>query len=109
MATFITSHHHHTPPSPHEQKVNDLQNLKSRIQTRLSTLRKSQVAIMIERNLYLSKLRQVENYGRDHDWGNNHTDDDSNSSPPEQGQELLHSIYDVLYDASKEPPPQQES
>ena len=100
MATFITSHHHTLPSSPLEQKVNDLQNLKSRIQTRLSTLRKSQVAIMIERNLYLSKLRQVENYGRDHDWGN-HTN--------EQGQELLHSIYDVLYDASKEPPPPQES
>ena len=92
-----------------EQKVNDLQNLKSRIQTRLSTLRKSQVAIMIERNLYLSKLRQVENYGRDHDWGNHHTNDSNSSPPDEQGQELLHSIYDVLYDASKEPPPQEVS
>jgi hypothetical protein len=78
-----------------QKKVESLEELKRRIQTRLSLLRKSQVAIMIERNLYLSKLREVETYGRSRNWGKG-TDD---KSVP--GQVLLHSIYDVLYDASK--------
>ena len=86
-----------------EAKVAQLEILKQRIHTRLSTLRKSQVAIMIERNLYLSKLRKVENYGRDHDWGKKVSNTDTNTSDevPNDGQILLHSIYDVLYAASK--------
>ena len=86
-----------------EAKVAQLEILKQRIHTRLSTLRKSQVAIMIERNLYLSKLRKVENYGRDHDWGKKDSNTDANTSDevPDDGQILLHSIYDVLYAASK--------
>jgi hypothetical protein len=78
-----------------EQKLHALKNLKSRINTRLSALRQTQVAIMIERNLYLSKLRQVENYGRTHHWGNQ-------EEVGKQGQELLQSIHNVLYDASKD-------
>ena len=78
-----------------EQKLHALKNLKSRINTRLSALRQTQVAIMIERNLYLSKLRQVENYGRIHHWGNQ-------EEVGKQGQELLQSIHNVLYDASKD-------
>ena len=98
LVDFVNKNH----VDPLEQKVFALQELKRRIQTRLSTLRKSQVAIMIERNLYLSKLREVENYGRDQDWGRSDDDTDGKDAGQEHGQELLHSIYDVLYDASKD-------
>lgn len=80
-----------TDNRPLEEKVLALEKLKHRIKTRLTALRRSQVAIMIERNLYLSKLREVEEYGRRHK--------DKQSSD-----ELLQSIYHVLYDEKLFPP-----
>jgi hypothetical protein len=81
-----------------EEKLAKLEGLKSRITLRLEKLRKTQVAIMIERNLYLSKLREVENYGRNHNWG------EEQQQEKEEGKELLQSIYNVLYDVTKSTP-----
>jgi hypothetical protein len=69
-----------------------LLQLHERCLVRERWLRRSHVALMVERNLYLSKLRAVEEYGQPRGWGF--------SSPTTTGESdarLLRDVYHALY------------
>ena len=55
---------------------------------------------MRERNLYLEKCRQIEEYGESVDWGGEPSFEEDFSSKPKMSNEdqlLLQEIYDILY------------
>ena len=63
------------------------------------SMREKQLALMRERNLYLEKCRQIEEYGESVDWGGEPSFDESGLplGMPEEDQGLLTEVYDILY------------
>ena len=51
------------------ERLRALERLQRRCEERRVTLRQRQVSIMMERNFFLGKVREVEDYGRTHHWG----------------------------------------
>ena len=72
-------------------------------------LREKQLALMRERNLYLEKCRQIEDFGETQEWGGEENMLLSDSADKLQGsiedlkkaqsddQKLLQEVYDILY------------
>ena len=62
-------------------------------------MREKQLALMRERNLYLEKCRQIEEFGEQVEWGGEDSYDSEN--PNQAGiteeQALLQEVYDILY------------
>ena len=90
-------------------RLRALERLQLRCQERKLLLRQSQVSIMMERNFFLRKVREIEAYGRAHHWGKPiaqtaaDNDDDSSSTIGEAGAPLLRAIAAVLYDSRSNP------
>jgi hypothetical protein len=64
------------------------------------SMREKQLALMRERNLYLEKCRQIEEYGESIDWGGDPSyDEDFNDRPKMSSvdQILMQEVYDILY------------
>ena len=86
-------------------RVSALERLQDRAQERRDSLRQAQISIMMERNFYLSKVREIEEYGRRYGWGRSTNEPsliDKPSSPVE-GSALLRAIAAVLYDSRSNP------
>lgn len=63
-------------------------------------MREKQLALMRERNLYLEKCRQIEEYGEQVDWGGEPSYEEDFGGKPrmaEVDQNLLGEVYDILY------------
>lgn len=60
-------------------------------------MREKQLALMRERNLYLEKCRQIEEYGESVEWGGEDSYDNEGSQEITEEQKLLQEVYDILY------------
>ena len=82
------------------RKVLQLDDLERRCERRTEELKRMQVALMMERNLYLRKLREIEEYGRNCDWGQMSLlpigSEPEERAQPLPGAALLNTVHDVL-------------
>ncbi len=94
-----------------ETRLRALQQLQRRCEERRVAMRQRQISIMMERNFFLSKVREIEEYGRAHHWGKplGHGDapgepgDHGDHEEAEDGAPLLKAIAAVLYDSRSNP------
>ena len=85
--------------------VRRLDDVRRRCEERANALRVVQVGIMTERNLFLRKVRDIEDYGRARNWGLPASPGSVGlgGSKTVDGAELLRAVYDVLYDNRSAP------
>ena len=84
------------------QKLTRLITLRKKCLDAEKSMREKQLALMRERNLYLEKCRQIEEFGETIDWGGDpsYEDETDFNSKPKMGNEdqvLLQEVYDILY------------
>ena len=95
-------------PAKLERSVSDLENcltISQKVYQKDHFLRCTKLALMHERNIYLKKLRLLEEYGRRNNWGVAHSKHPNGVDPEMQkglpGAALLHAVYNVLYKSSE--------
>jgi hypothetical protein len=79
------------------EKLNRLIALRKKCLLAEKAMREKQLALMRERNLYLEKCRQIEEYGESVEWGGEDSYDNEGSQEITEEQKLLQEVYDILY------------
>lgn len=79
------------------EKLNRLIGLRKKCLLAEKAMREKQLALMRERNLYLEKCRQIEEYGESVEWGGEDSYDNEGSQEITEEQKLLQEVYDILY------------